>query len=590
VNRLLLPLFAGLAHALLLVLAFPPFGVWPATLVAIAPLVWIAVRPGRLGWREGVAVALGASAFYWYQCQWSIAISTAGYIPLVLYLTIYPGLFAYALNLLHRRLPRVPMSLLVPIAWTGLEWLRGEVVWDGYAWFLTSHPLIDASYLSFAGSVVGAYGVGAFLAAFVGIAFDFVMPAPPSSPLPDSRLRRFRVRGMGPARLALCAAIVCLYFLFSVQALQGISFATAEPEIRVGIIQTNIPQSNKVAWSYEQRQKDFAHFLQLTREAAAKKPSVILWPETMFPGTFLQPFDDVDARGKVLSTRISSFASELLRFQHELAIPMLVGAIGTENLRLVPDADGRDSRFSSDRRFNSVFLLKNGEVDPLRYDKIRLTPFGETMPYISAWPWLQEKLLAIGASGMSFDLAMGSIDRIGAFEFSPTTPSPIAKRPQIVRIVTPICFEITESSLCRKLVNRAAQGHAKVLIANITNDGWFGNFDPARVEHQIAARWRSLELGVAVVRAANTGISSVTEYGRANGNRLIDINGRSSQIDGIMVENVALFRGTTFYREYGDFCWLFPIALATLLILAFRRGSPNNPVVATGSSPTGGSL
>lgn len=585
-KRLLLPLFAGLAHALLLVLAFPPFGLWPATLVAIAPLVWIAVRPGPFGWRDGVAVALGASAFYWYQCQWAIAISTAGYIPLVLYLTIYPGLFSLLLHFMHRRLPRVPLSLLVPIAWTGLEWLRGEVVWDGYAWFLISHPLIDAPVLSFCGSVLGAYGVGALFSAFLGIAFDFAMPAPARDSVP----RLFHIRGMGPARLCLCVAIFGIYLLASATAVSGLPFAVAEPEIRVGIVQTNLPQSNKVSWEFEQRKRDFAHFLQLTREVAEKKPAVILWPETMFPGTFLQPFDDVDMRGKSLGKRISNFANELLQFQNEIDIPMLVGAIGTENLRLVPDPDGRDSHFVSEHRFNSVFLLKHGSVDPLRYDKIRLTPFGETMPYISAWPWLQTKLLSIGASGMSFDLAMGTPDRIGAFEFAPTTPSPIAKRPEVIRIVTPICFEITESSLCRKLVNRAAQGRAKVLIANITNDGWFGNFDPARVEHQIAARWRSLELGVAVVRAANTGISSVTEYGRGNGNRLIDVNGRSSQIDGILVENVALFRGTTFFREYGDFCWLFPIALASLLILAFRLGSPNNPVVAPGSSPTGGSL
>ena len=104
---------------------------------------------------------------------------------------------------------------------------------------------------------------------------------------------------------------------------------------------------------------------------------------------------------------------------------------------------------------------------------------------------------------MSFDLDRGSIDRIGAFQFSPTTPSPMSKRTEVVRVVTPICFEITESGLCRKLVKRAAQGRAKVLIANITNDGWFGSFDPARVEHQIAARWRSLELGVAVVEGCH---------------------------------------------------------------------------------------
>ncbi|MBX3389222.1 MAG: apolipoprotein N-acyltransferase [Phycisphaeraceae bacterium] len=585
-KRLLLPLLAGLAHALLLLLAFPPIGLWPFTLVAIAPLVWLALRPTRVNWKDAIAASLGASAFYWYQQQWVIEISTAGYFPLVMYLSIYPGLFVYLLNVLRRSFPRMPLSLLIPIAWTGLEWLRGELVWDGYSWFLISHPLIDAPALSLCGSVIGAYGVGALLASMVGIVFDFLVPIPPR----DARPTRFRIRGMGPARLALCAAIVAIYFGATNLATRNPALAVAQPEIRVGIVQTNLPQDNKVAWTFEQRQEDFPRFLQLTRDAAAQNPALILWPETMFPGTFLEPFEDVDTNGRVTGKRIVSFANSLLQFQKELGIPMLVGAIGTDRLRLVPDPDKQDSHFISDHRFNSVFLLKDGRVDPLRYDKIRLTPFGETMPYISSWPWLQKSLLSIGASGMSFDLDRGSTDRIGGFEFSPTTPSPDSKRPEVVRVVTPICFEITESSLCRKLVNRAAQGRARVLIANVTNDGWFGSFDPARVEHQMAARWRSLELGVAVVRAANTGISSVTEYGRENGNRLINVEGRSSRVAGVLVDNVALFRGTTFFREYGDFCWVFPLALGTLLILAFRRRTPNNSVAATGSSlPTGGS-
>lgn len=582
-KRLLLPLFAGLAHAFLLLLAFPPIGLWPFTLVAIAPLAWFAVRSTRVNWKDAVAASLGASAFYWYQQQWAIEISTAGYFPLVMYLSIYPGLFVYLLNVLVRRYPRVPLSLLVPIAWTGLEWLRGEVVWDGYAWFLISHPLIENEFAPLAGSIVGAYGVGAFIASFVGFGFDFVARS-------GGSLRSKR-RWLAIVTKLACGIAVLLTFLgMSVTAFFYAIYATAEPEIRVGIVQTNLPQSNKVAWELEQRKSDFARFLQLTREAAAKKPSLILWPETMFPGTFLQPFEDVDSRGRTLGSRSTAFTIALLRFQEEMGIPMLVGAIGTEKLRLEQLPDGKNSRFASDHRFNSVFLLKDGLVDPLRYDKIRLTPFGETMPYISSWPWLQEKLLSIGASGMSFDLNRGSTDRIGAFQFAPTVPSPAAKKPEIVRVVTPICFEITESSLCRKLVNRATQGRAKVLIANITNDGWFGSFDPARVEHQMAAQWRSLELGVAVVRAANTGISSVTEYGRGNGNRLINVDGRSARVDGILVENVALFRGTTFFREYGDLCWVFPIALGTLLILAFVRRTPNNSVAATGSSlPTGGS-
>ena len=40
-------------------------------------------------------------------------------------------------------------------------------------------------------------------------------------------------------------------------------------------------------------------------------------------------------------------------------------------------------------------------------DGFFLTPFGETMPYIRAWPWLQARMLAIGARGMQFNLDAG---------------------------------------------------------------------------------------------------------------------------------------------------------------------------------------
>lgn len=563
-KRLLLPLCAGLLHAFCMLLAFAPNEFWPATLVAILPLVWIAVRKPatRIDWRAAIAISLGASPFYWYQQQWVYEISIAGYVPLVLYMTIYPGLFSYCLSRLHTRYPRLALGLLVPIVWTGLEWLRGEIVWDGYAWFLLAHPLIDAPNLAWSATIVGAYGVGAFIAALAGFVFD--IPNLRASPSGQSPRKLWK--------LALPGASVAALFI-------ALTFAGRPPlpsntpaQFRVGLVQTNLPQSNKIAWSPEQRKIDFARFLELTREAATQKPSLIVWPETMFPG-ILEPVEEPRPDGSI-ARLYTPFAGALLQVQHELNIPMLIGATGLENLRANPDDPQRHLKW--DRHFNSVMLVKDADVQPLRYDKVRLTPFGETMPYISAWPWLQDKLLSIGAAGMSFDLATGTSDRIGAFEFPVTKPADGNKRPQIVRVVTPICFEITESSLCRKLVNQAAQARASVLIANVTNDGWFGSFDPARQQHQLASRWRSLELGVPVVRAANTGISSITEFGRSSKNQLLHSQNRISRVAGTMVENVSLFQQSTIFRQVGDLCWLFTLALGGFLILAFRRQTPNN--------------
>ena len=34
------------------------------------------------------------------------------------------------------------MTVVVPVVWVGVECLRGELVLDGYPWFLLAHPVV----------------------------------------------------------------------------------------------------------------------------------------------------------------------------------------------------------------------------------------------------------------------------------------------------------------------------------------------------------------------------------------------------------------------------------------------------------------
>src|SRR5205814_2408598 len=131
--------------------------------------------------------------------------------------------------------------------------------------------------------------------------------------------------------------------------------------MRVGLVQTNLPQNNKMGWTFEQRLADMQRFEELTRRAASPipdsagnpaKPDVIAWPETMFPGLWLdlqaiaaqRQADlhvDMDRPGGRERVPTTVFADRLLALQVELGVPMVVGAIGVENFRIERGAVGR---------------------------------------------------------------------------------------------------------------------------------------------------------------------------------------------------------------------------------------------------------
>ena len=480
---------AGLVYALGMVLAFPPFDCWPLVFVCCVPLFWVIstsiLKPRTLA----LFAAMGVLPFWLYEEFWISRITGAGYIPMCLLLVLYAFAQVYLTTVVMRWRQLKYCAIPAAVVWCGINVLRGEVIADGYPWYIEGHPLASAGILANFGAIVGAYGVTFVVLVVNGLIAD------------GARLRRPLMAGSAVLTIAVMVAGA-----FS-------NLVTYKSNlVSIACVQTNVAQEIKMGGGIASQVEELKVLEELTRKAAVARPDMIVWPETMKPGLSLDAaslqtereaglfFRYKDANGTEQRISSTKFADDLLKMQKEIGVPLIVGEEAFEGLRFPADAQG--VRIEYDRRYNSAFVVKDGTVQAEQYNKLHLTPFGEYMPYIRAWPWLQKQLLAFGANGMSFDLAEGKQPvQLSVSVPVKDTSGKNADTKREIMIGTPICFEIADAATVRKL----ARG-ADVLVT-LTNDGWFGESDRTREQHVQLARWRAIETGLPVVRCANTGIS-----------------------------------------------------------------------------------
>lgn len=465
-------------------LAFPPIQLWPAIFIAVMLLIHAA----RIA-SSTRSVLLWAFGIYWVMWlwidAWIIDVTGAGWPALAAYMAVYAGVAVWCLRRFesHPLLRRLPTAWTAPVVFVGLECVRGLVIFDGYAWYLIGQPLIDAPVLAQLADLFGIWWGSFFVAAVAGLAADVLRP----------RWRRSGRSGVIVACLLTASVPYGIWRLSQVEAL--------EPGPAVLAIQTNLPQNNKVRWTTEAMDRDVASFVALTEEAVGVVglPDLVVWPETMVPGFGFDPV----SRGQLAEagpgfTYLSRWPLQVEQLAAALDRPMLVGS--STNLELSVATDSRGSWIEAGQRFNSAVLV-DGRNPVQRYDKVVLTPFGERMPYLEHWPWLEQQLMAIGAGGMKFNLDASDV----------VTTIDVPDGGAGFSIGTPICFEDTAPGLVRRMVygdqsifDDGARKRVELLI-NLSNDGWFGAHDAARVAHSQIARWRCIENRVPMIRAVNTG-------------------------------------------------------------------------------------
>ncbi len=171
--------------------------------------------------------------------------------------------------------------------------------------------------------------------------------------------------------------------------------------------------------------------------------------------------------------------------------------------------------------FNSVRHME------FTYDKKILVPFGEYFPFSKAMSTLFPESIFFQS-----ELTKGSDDQIFPFNISPL-----------------ICYEIIFPSFVRESISNQTN-----LLVNISNDGWFGNFSGPK-QHFVHAQFRSIELGIPLVRSSNKGFSGmISPIGEIM--NLID-TGKNTYLDVKIPKKLE----TTIFREYGNLFTYFLIVL-----------------------------
>ncbi len=497
--------FCAIASALLLLLAFPDFDLWPLAWVALTPLLYQIARSPRAA-PSFVSGWLAGTVFFYVSCHWLTypMIRYAGLpAPLAYVLLLpaaaagglFPGLFALGLARLCARLGTAAL-FLAPAVWVACEWARlGSIgqLWNAVGYSQAFQPaLIQAARFG------GVYAVSLLVLA-VNAAIAYAL------------LRR----SLRSALVSLAALALVALAVFAADLNPAPGTESAASAVVVAVQPNVIPDFERSESEYDAlRRRHFelsgSALDELDRSGAVRDgmPRVVVWPESPMNFSY---------------GRERRFREDVARFVDGRRVSLLFNS-------LEPAAGGGG--------YNAAVLVNEKGLLAAQYDKIRLMPFGE---YVPLPRWLPGAGLLGGVVG---DFTPG--ERYTLIPLGREEGRPLAG--------TFICLESAYPYITRRLTLEGAD-----VLIEMTNDAYQGDTAVLR-QHLSNAVFRAVETGRPLLRVTNTGVSAhIDQSGRVSGE-----TGRF--VEAVRMWPVARSSGgKTFYVKYGD---AFAVACALLSLAA----------------------
>ena len=526
-SRFLVPLLGGI----LMGVTPAPVEAWFLAWIALVPLwFWLAkaqsIRQGALSglvWGIGYH---GLAGFWitgihpmtWMGVPWlaSLAIAIFCWTFLTLWGATLVAIWAALLFWIHQklRISALVRVLMGTALWCGLEsiWSAGSLWWTSLSYTQSPHNLVilHLGQLSGPATVTAAIVAVNGLVAEAWISYQhrkdtkelngrrlLVQPEAVASPVERFKLQPATLLGMAAGLL------IALHLIgFGLESRPLIQ--PQEVALNVGIVQGNI--GNDIKLYTEGKRRALERYTNGYLKLANQGVDAVLTPEGALP-FFLSDLKRQDFYAAIL----------------EQGVVAWVGAFGER---------GRSYT-------NSLFtIMGNGETFS-RYDKAKLVPLGEYIPFESVLGGLIDRLSPLDAH-----LVAGSPTQLFETPFG--------------RAIAGICYE---SAFAEHFRRQAAAGGQFILSSS--NDAHYSSEMPA--QHHAQDVMRAIETDRWAVRATNTGYSAI-----------VDPHGRTLWMSGINTyethaETIYRRQTETPYVRWGDWLTKVLLGLAGVAGLFFKR-------------------
>ena len=483
--------------------------------IALVPVFLIARNASwKSVWLWGFLYGLLSYALY---CFWLVKYELIAYIVAC---AVYGILLALVFLALH----------FVFTFFKKYEYLMAVLVWCIYEYVKT---------LGFLGFSYGIMGYSQWRntllmqsASFGGVwIVSFVCVS--CSALIAELIESLRTREVAKLKIPVISFSVLVVFVVIFGVVQ-LTKKNQSEKVKIVCVQNNVDPWKTGVDSYR---KDIHSLKTLTDIALEKHPDVqfVVWPESAVVTPILYAYS-----GKSDSSRLE-FITDLLSYIESKSCAFVIGNEQSEESH---------TKFTDD--YNAVLVFDNQKnpiipPQPDIYRKMHLVPFTEYFPYGKIFPHLYKQLL----NGDTHLWTPGK--------------EAVVFTNRGVSFSTPICFEDTFGSVCRKFTQRDKnKNHAQFFI-NVSNDAW-SHSKSCQYQHLSMAVFRCVENGIPAARSTASGVTC-----------FIDRRGKVQQEQKQFKETVAyeelevpkMEASETLYTKTGD--W-FPFAeLLIVLLMAIRE-------------------